>query len=110
MKDEPIIGIKRCDAIRDSLDDVDEQRLGLASPVDLLFQSLLGVGLVDSVEVGIMPVLLGGGVPFLPSPAVRQALVLKKHMVYPKTGTVGLEYDVRPASTSAGRTPRRRRG
>ncbi len=75
-----------------------------------LFQSLLGVGLVDSVEVGIMPVLLGGGVPFLPSPAVRQTLVLKKHMVYPKTGTVGLEYDVRPASTSAGRTPRRRRG
>src|SRR5438128_12627062 len=33
-----------------------------------LFRSLLGLGLVDAVEVAIVPVLLGGGVPMLPSP------------------------------------------
>jgi len=60
-----------------------------------LFQSLLGLGLVDSVEVGIMPVLLGGGIPFLPTPALRTVLTLKEHSVYPKTGGVGLEYDVK---------------
>jgi dihydrofolate reductase len=60
-----------------------------------LFQSLLGLGLVDSVEVGIMPVLLGGGIPFLPTPALRTALTLKEHSAYPKSGSVSLEYDVR---------------
>jgi dihydrofolate reductase len=59
-----------------------------------LFRSLLGMGLVDRVEVAIMPVLLGGGVPLLPSPADRARLKLVSHKVYGKTGTVGLEYDV----------------
>ena len=31
-----------------------------------LFRRLLNAGLVDTVEVGVMPVLLGGGVPLLP--------------------------------------------
>ena len=31
----------------------------------ILFQSLLDAGLVDGVEVGIIPVILGGGIPLL---------------------------------------------
>src|SRR5215831_1549445 len=61
-----------------------------------LFRSLLAAGLVDRIEVGIIPVLLGGGIPLLPSPAGRARLRLLKQRVYAKTGTVGLEYDVLP--------------
>jgi dihydrofolate reductase len=59
-----------------------------------LFHSLLGLGLVDSVEVAMIPVLLGGGVPLLPPPAELAQLKLIKHQVYEKTGTVLLEYAV----------------
>jgi dihydrofolate reductase len=59
-----------------------------------LFRSLLGAGLVDGVEVGVIPVLLGGGIPLLPSPAERARLTLRKSRVYEKSGTLGLEYDV----------------
>ncbi|HEX2992911.1 MAG TPA: dihydrofolate reductase family protein, partial [Anaerolineales bacterium] len=59
-----------------------------------LFRSLLGLGLVDSVEVAIIPVLLGGGVQFLPEPAARSKLKLVRHRVYEKTGTVSLEYEL----------------
>lgn len=59
-----------------------------------LFRSLLAAGLVDEVSVSVIPVLLGGGIPLLPSPADRARLKLKKHRVYEKTGTVGLEYDI----------------
>ena len=59
-----------------------------------LFRSLLGMGLVDTVEVGIIPVLLGGGIQLLPDPAERAKLKLTKHRVYAKTGTVALEYDI----------------
>jgi len=59
-----------------------------------LFRSLLASDLVDEVGVSVIPVLLGGGVPLLPSPAVRARLTLKKHRVYGKTGTVLLEYDI----------------
>jgi len=58
-----------------------------------LFHSLLDAGLVDTVEVAIMPVLLGEGVPLLPSPAERKKLKLIEHKVY-KTGIVSLEYSV----------------
>jgi dihydrofolate reductase len=57
-----------------------------------LFRSLLELGLVDAVEVAVIPVLLGGGVPLLPCPAMRAKLKLVKHRVYEKTGTVSLEY------------------
>jgi dihydrofolate reductase len=59
-----------------------------------LFRSLLSAGLVDEVSVSLVPVLLGGGIPFLPPPADRARLRLKTHRVYEKSGTVGLEYDV----------------
>lgn len=59
-----------------------------------LFRSLLELGLVDSVEMAIIPVLLGGGVPFLPPPAKLAKLKLINYQVYEKTGTVSLEYAV----------------
>ncbi len=59
-----------------------------------LFHSLLGAGLVDGVDVGLIPVLLGEGIPLLPPPGSRTTLKLRKHQIYEKTGTVALEYDV----------------
>jgi dihydrofolate reductase len=59
-----------------------------------LFRSLLAAGLVDEVRFSVIPVLLGGGIPMLPSPANRRTLKLKEHRVYEKTGTVALGYDV----------------
>jgi dihydrofolate reductase len=57
-----------------------------------LFRSLLELGLVDAVEVAVIPVLLGGGVPLLPHPAKQAKLRLVNSTVYQKTGTVMLEY------------------
>ena len=58
-----------------------------------LFRSLLDAGLVDTVEVAVMPVLLGGGIPLLPPPAERAKLKLTGQKVY-KAGIVLLEYAV----------------
>jgi dihydrofolate reductase len=58
-----------------------------------LFGQLLEWGLVDTVEPAILPILLGGGIPFLPSPAVRRRLRLTRHQAYPG-GMVMLEYEV----------------
>ena len=57
-----------------------------------LFSSLLQLGLVDAVEVAIIPVLLGGGVPLVPGLATSPKLKLTTHRIYEKTGTVALEY------------------
>jgi dihydrofolate reductase len=59
-----------------------------------LFRSFLDLGLVDAVEVSIIPVLLGGGLPLLPPPAQSAKLAFTKHRIYEKTGTVTLEYAV----------------
>jgi dihydrofolate reductase len=60
-----------------------------------LFRSLAEAGLVDGVDVAVIPVLLGGGLPLLPSPASRLPLELRQHRLYQQTGTLFLEYDVR---------------
>ena len=49
--------------------------------------------MVDSVELAIVPVLLGSGIPLLPKGA-RMRLSLRSHRIYPGTGTALLEYDV----------------
>jgi dihydrofolate reductase len=59
-----------------------------------LARSLLEAGLVDAVEVSVIPVLLGGGIHLLPPPASRTKLVFRRHRLYPKSGIVTLEYDV----------------
>ena len=59
-----------------------------------LFRNLLAARLVDHVEVAMIPVLLGAGIPLLPSPAPRTKLAFRKQRVYEKSGTVRLEYDI----------------
>jgi dihydrofolate reductase len=59
-----------------------------------LFHSLLQQGFVDAVEVSIVPILLGGGIPLLPTPATRKQLNLTSHKTY-KSGIVALQYAVK---------------
>ena len=58
-----------------------------------LFRSLLDERLVDTVEVAIMPVVLGGGVPMAGHPGQSGRLRLTAHKVY-DSGIVSLEYAV----------------
>ena len=69
-----------------------------------LFRSLVELELVDTVEVAVIPVLLGEGVPLLPPPSTRVKLELTGQKVYPKTGIVSLDYIVQYA-----RAPKRRK-
>jgi dihydrofolate reductase len=61
----------------------------------LLFRSLLEARLVDAVEVSVMPVLLGDGIPLLPAKpsSERYKLSLASSRAF-KTGIVSLEYTV----------------
>lgn len=59
-----------------------------------LFSSLLDLGLVDTIEVAVIPVLLGRGVPLLPLSAKQAKLKLVNYRVYKTTGTVSLEYTI----------------
>jgi len=59
-----------------------------------LFRSLLQLGLVDKVQVAVIPVLLGDGLPMLHHPARQAKLRLTGHTIYQQTGTVMLEYEV----------------
>jgi dihydrofolate reductase len=61
-----------------------------------LFHSLLELGLVNRVEIAVVPALLGAGIPLLPGPALRRSLTLESHRLYPKSGIVLLEYAVNP--------------
>jgi len=58
-----------------------------------LFRSLLDAGLVDTVEVAVVPVLLGSGVPLLP-PGGTTKLVLADQKTLPTSGIVVLSYSV----------------
>jgi len=59
-----------------------------------LFSSLLDLGMVDTVEAAVIPVLLGGGVPFLAPRDARTRLALSGRRVYEASGIVLLEYAV----------------
>jgi dihydrofolate reductase len=58
-----------------------------------LFASLMADGLVDTVEVTIIPALIGGGLPLAPGLASFAKLRLESHKVYP-SGLVALAYAV----------------
>lgn len=60
----------------------------------VLFRSLLEAGLVDTVEVSLVPVLLGDGIPLLPPPYGAVRLKLTAQRVLPTTGTISLEYAI----------------
>jgi len=61
----------------------------------LLFRSLLEARLVDAVEVSVMPLLLGEGIPLLPAKpsSERYKLSLASNRAF-ETGIVSLEYAV----------------
>lgn len=59
-----------------------------------LFRSLLDENLVDTVEVSVVPVLLGDGVPLLPPPYRHVRLELVSQKVLKTTGTLMLEYTI----------------
>jgi len=59
-----------------------------------LFRELAGAGLVDAVEVAIIPILLGDGIPLFGAPSHRVPLKLRTHRLYRASGTMFLEYDV----------------
>jgi dihydrofolate reductase len=58
-----------------------------------LFATLLGGRQVDAVEVTVVPVLLGAGIPLLAAGVDRTALALTRSHVYP-SGMVTLHYSV----------------
>ena len=47
--------------------------------------------LPDTVEVAVIPILLGQGLPLLPQTDTRARLLLSNHCIYP-SGIVSLEY------------------
>lgn len=59
-----------------------------------LFRSLAAARLVDGVEVAVIPMLLGGGLPLFPPPGPRVPLRLTSHRVYRASGIMALTYDV----------------
>ena len=65
-----------------------------------LFRSLLDAGLVDSVEIAVMPVLLGAGIPLLP-PGATTKLVLTDHKLLPGSGILMLSYSIPGAAAPA---------
>lgn len=69
-----------------------------------LFRTLLHAGLVDTVEVAVIPFLLGGGSPFL-APVASAALELADKRTLPKGGIVALANSIpggqRPARAFA---------
>lgn len=67
-----------------------------------LFRSLLDAGLVDTVEVALMPVLLGSGIPLLP-PGASTKLELVDRKILPASGIVLLSYRVRGKRTRGAR-------
>jgi dihydrofolate reductase len=65
----------------------------------VLFRSLLDAGLVDTVEVALMPVMLGSGVPMLPE-GQRRRLHLEESKAL-ASGILMLNYSVAPGSGAA---------
>ena len=59
----------------------------------VLFRSLLDAGLVDRVEVGVIPALLGSGIPLLPGSSSISRLELHSEETF-ASGIVLLKYDV----------------
>jgi dihydrofolate reductase len=60
-----------------------------------LFCSLAEAGIVDTVEVSVMPILLGNGVPLAPNLSKWINLSLVNQRVN-SSGAVSLEYTIRP--------------
>lgn len=60
----------------------------------VLFRSFLDAGFVDTVEVAVIPVLLGAGIPLLPPPYTPTKLKMVGSRIY-RSGSVSLVYEVK---------------
>jgi dihydrofolate reductase len=58
-----------------------------------LFRTLLAARLVDDIELVVIPILLGSGIPLLPASPQRIPLQLTNHVIY-KSGTLALTYSI----------------
>jgi dihydrofolate reductase len=76
----------------------------------VLFRSLLEAGLVDRVEVGVIPVLLGEGIPLLPGLGAGAAKLSLHSVEEFSTGTILLKYDVEGSSAPTAKRRGRRSG
>ncbi len=65
-----------------------------------LFAQVLAWDLVDTVEPAFIPILLGDGIRFLPSPAVRRRLTLVGQRAY-ENGMIHVTYAVDAAEPSS---------
>lgn len=60
-----------------------------------LFRELAAAGLVDGVDVAVIPIVLGGGLSLMAAPGPRLPLRLRSHRLYAATGILMLTYDVK---------------
>lgn len=67
----------------------------------ILFRSFLTAGVVDRIEVAIVPTLLGDGIPFLPPWAGRASMRLEETRIFP-SGMILATYGVLPFEPSEG--------
>lgn len=58
-----------------------------------LFRSLLTIRAVDSLEVSVIPILLGGGLPLVPAGTQRASLKLVEQKAF-RSGRMLLKYDL----------------
>lgn len=65
-----------------------------------LFRSLVDAGVVDTVEVAVIPVMLGSGVPLIPAGNPTK-LTLRDHRILPNSGIVALAYTLHDAQGAA---------
>jgi dihydrofolate reductase len=70
----------------------------------VLFKSLLDAGLVDRVEVAVIPTLLGSGIPLLPGSAAPTKMELHSEETF-ASGIVLLKYDVLQGGQEADEAP-----
>jgi dihydrofolate reductase len=59
-----------------------------------LFGHMLAANLVDSVELAIVPMILGSGIPFAPPSEQRTPLELVSYRMYSRSGIALLRYSV----------------
>ena len=67
-----------------------------------LFRFFLDAGDVDRIDVAVIPVLLGAGVPLLPPPYSPTKLKLLSNRVY-RSGRLSLAYEVRSEERRVGK-------
>ena len=59
-----------------------------------LCRELAAAGLLDGIDVAVVPVVLGKGLPLMATPGPQLDLKLRTHRLYAQTGTLFLQYDI----------------